>query len=45
MPQEGNRFLDIVDDTYSVMIMFGHTDTITRGYITNTHSSRNLSKQ
>ena len=42
MPQKGDRFLDIMDDMYSTLMMFDYPDAITRGLRRKSDVARSL---
>ena len=42
MPQDGDQFLDIMDDMYSTLMMFDYPDAITRGLRRKSDVARSL---
>lgn len=42
MPQDGDQFLDIMDDMYSTLMMFDYPDVITRGLRRKSDVARSL---
>nr|QNO48022.1 hypothetical protein BOHIEODL_00002 [Methanosarcinales archaeon ANME-2c ERB4] len=42
MPQDGDRFLDIMDEIYSTLMMFDYPDAITRGLRRKSDVARSL---
>ena len=42
MPQEGDQFLDVMDDIYSTLMMFDYPDAITRGLRRKSDVARSL---